>query len=321
MMPINSINSKAQCKFRDIFNTHIENFAHYMLVERGASQNTISSYKTDLKQFCTHLEQNLNSDLLNDIKNINADIISGFLVNLSGLGLKSSTRSRKVATVRSFFTFLHMEGEVTHNPSQDIPMPKLGRILPKTISPEQARNLVTTPLRNFSSNTAIRDESMLQLSYASGLRANELISLNTNSIDLQYGIVRCMGKGRKERLVPFHKQASKSLKLYLEKARPSLSNKNTEKALFLNRRGSRITRQAFWELIRKYGKMSGLSDDISPHTLRHSFATHLLQGGAPLRHVQELLGHASISTTQIYTHLSTEFIREEYESAHPHARI
>lgn len=320
-MQLNHINSKTQFSFRDVFFIHIDNFTHYMLVERGASQNTITSYKTDLKQFCTYIEQSHNSDLFTDIKNITVEIISGFLVHLRSLSLKSSTRSRKVATVRSFFTFLHMEGEISRNPSLDIPMPKLGRSLPKTISPEQARNLVTTPLRASSSNTAIRDESMLQLSYASGLRANELVSLDTNSIDLQYKTVRCMGKGRKERIVPFHLQAANSLELYIEKARPTLSSKNTGKALFLNTRGDRITRQAFWELIRKYGKMSGLSDDISPHTLRHSFATHLLQGGAPLRHVQELLGHANISTTQIYTHLSTEFIREEYESTHPHARI
>ncbi|MEC9278043.1 MAG: site-specific tyrosine recombinase XerD [Chloroflexota bacterium] len=299
----------------------VEQFLDYLSVERGSPANTISSYRTDLLQFAVYFSRDVDEITTGTIDEIRPTVIAEFAVTLRNSGLKPNSTSRKIAAIRSFFAYLHNEGLVSRDPSQDVPLPKLGKSLPHILTIEQARNLVTIPLKTSSSNSAVRDEAMLQLSYASGLRVTELVGLNLENVDIKSQRVRCMGKGQKERIVPFHSQASERIQLYLDTARPIFDKNGSTEALFLNQRGGQITRQGFWVILKKYAEINGLSDAITPHTLRHSFATHLLQGGAPLRHVQELLGHASISTTQIYTHLNTDFLREEYETAHPRARL
>ena len=299
----------------------VEQFLDYLSVERGSSTNTISSYRTDLLQFAVYFSRDVDEITTGTLDEIRPKVIAEFAVNLRNNGLKPKSTSRKIAAIRSFFAYLHNEGLISKDPSQEVPLPKLGKSLPNILTIEQARNLVTTPLKTSSSHSAARDEAMLQLSYASGLRVTELVSLNLENIDFKSQRVRCMGKGQKERIVPFHNQASERIQLYLDTARPIFDKNGSSEALFLNQRGGQITRQGFWLILKKYAETNGLSNAITPHTLRHSFATHLLQGGAPLRHVQELLGHASISTTQIYTHLTKDFLREEYETAHPRARF
>ena len=299
----------------------VEQFLDYLSVERGSSTNTISSYRTDLLQFAVYFSRDVDEITTGTLDEIRPKVIAEFAVNLRNNGLKPKSTSRKIAAIRSFFAYLHNEGLISKDPSQEVPLPKLGKSLPNILTIEQARNLVTTPLKTSSSHSAARDEAMLQLSYASGLRVTELVSLNLENIDFKSQRVRCMGKGQKERIVPFHNQASERIQLYLDTARPIFDKNGSSEALFLNQRGGQITRQGFWAILKKYAETNGLSNAITPHTLRHSFATHLLQGGAPLRHVQELLGHASISTTQIYTHLTKDFLREEYETAHPRARF
>ena len=299
----------------------VEQFLDYLSVERGSSTNTISSYRTDLLQFAVYCSRDVDEITTGTLDEIRPKAIAEFAVNLRNNGLKPKSTSRKIAAIRSFFAYLHNEGLISKDPSQEVPLPKLGKSLPNILTIEQARNLVTTPLKTSSSHSAARDEAMLQLSYASGLRVTELVSLNLENIDFKSQRVRCMGKGQKERIVPFHNQASERIQLYVDTARPIFDKNGSSEALFLNQRGGQITRQGFWAILKKYAETNGLSNAITPHTLRHSFATHLLQGGAPLRHVQELLGHASISTTQIYTHLTKDFLREEYETAHPRARF
>ena len=299
----------------------VEQFLDYLSVERGSSTNTISSYRTDLSQFAVYFSKDVDEITTVTLDEITPTIIAEFAVNLRNNGLKPKSTSRKIAAIRSFFAYLHNEGLIAKDPSQEVPLPKLGKSLPNVLTIEQVRNLVTTPLKISTSHSAFRDEAMLQLSYASGLRVTELVSLNLENIDITSQRVRCRGKGQKERIVPFHGQASERIQQYLDNARPAFDKNGSAEALFLNQKGGQITRQSFWAILKKYAETNGLSNTITPHTLRHSFATHLLQGGAPLRHVQALLGHASISTPQIYTHLTRDFLREEYETAHPRARF
>ncbi|KKK88687.1 hypothetical protein LCGC14_2740650, partial [marine sediment metagenome] len=227
-----------------------------------------------------------------------------------------TTVARKVAAIRSLFSFMVAEGILKSNPIQGVPSPRIGKALPKPISISQVRRLLEQPAK-LSTPEARRDRAMLELLYASGMRVSELMSLNLDDVDLEGGYVRCLGKGGKERVIPIHDQAALVVKDYIEKSRPRLAPADDEKALFLNRLGDRLTRQGFWQILKGHAKAANLEVEITPHTLRHSFATHMLNGGADLRSVQELLGHANISTTQVYTHLTTRRLKEVYENAHP----
>ncbi len=197
--------------------------------------------------------------------------------------------------------------------------PRIGRSLPKSLTLEEVDRLLEEVSKGHGQET-LRDKAMLELLYATGMRVSELVSLNLGDVNLREGYVRCLGKGSKERLIPIHESAIEAVKEYVESGRPALPYSKKEEGLFLNRRRERLTRQGFWLILKGYATQAGISTKITPHTIRHSFATHLLRGGAPLRHVQELLGHASITTTQIYTHLASEHMREEYNKAHPRAR-
>jgi integrase/recombinase XerD len=293
----------------------ISKFLDHMAVERGVSANTLSAYRNDLAQLAEYLSQST-SDAI-DWRRTEPDSIAAYVLELHDRGYADTTRARKVASARSFFAFLVDEGEIEEDPSRHIRSPKVGRSLPKALSMDEVDMLLTGPKDD--SPDALRDHTMIELLYATGMRVSELVALDIGDVDVAEGFVRCFGKGSKERLVPLHETASTATTCYIAEARPMLATKASGRALFLNRRGDRLTRQGFWLILRRLAAQAGVYTKLSPHTLRHSFATHLLRGGAPLRHVQELLGHASITTTQVYTHLTSEHVRLEYDNAHPRA--
>jgi len=298
----------------------INSFLSYLTVEKGFSINTITAYRNDLNQLVSFIEEEAaKRGSIPPWAAFDRQAMLSYLLDLKQRNYAATTIARKVAAARSFFNFMVAEGMVKASPIQDVRSPKIGKALPKPISFSQVRLLIEQP-NKLSTPEAKRDRAMLELLYASGMRVSELVSLNVGDVDLENGYVRCFGKGNKERVIPIYEQAVLVLKDYLEKARPQLGPKDNEKALFLNRRGDRLTRQGFWQILKGYAKSADLGAKITPHTLRHSFATHMLSGGADLRSVQELLGHANISTTQIYTHLTTEHIRRAYEQSHPRAK-
>lgn len=286
-----------------------------MTVERGASPNTLAAYRNDLEQLTEFLQAADGCIAWNEITE---QTISEYVLYLHGLGYSETTRARKIASAKSLFGFLVGEGTLEGNPTSNVSAPRIGRSLPKALSIEEVDKLLAAP-GQIHTPEATRDQAMLELLYASGMRVSELLSLDLEDISLETGSVRCLGKGGKERVVPVHREAIESVRFYIDEVRPSLLGSKPTSALFLNRRGSRLTRQGFWLILKGYCRKVGLDGKITPHTLRHSFATHLLHGGAPLRHVQELLGHASINTTQVYTHLTGEHVRSEYDHSHPRA--
>jgi integrase/recombinase XerD len=290
----------------------IDKFLNYLKVEKGFSQNTIEAYNNDLNQLAGFFENK-------PWAVIDRQSVLSYLSDLKERRYAATTVARKVAAIKSFFSFLVAEGMIKDNPTRDVPSPRVGKSLPKPISISQARLLLEQTTKR-STPEAKRDNAMLQLLYASGMRVSELVSLNLADVDTEGGYVRCFGKGHKERLIPIHHQAVLSLKQYLSEGRPRLAHGDEEEAFFLNRRGERLTRQGLWQILKGYAKSAELGAEVTPHTLRHSFATHMLSGGADLRSVQELLGHANISTTQVYTHLTTEHIRRAYEKSHPRAK-
>lgn len=296
----------------------IERFLSYMAVERGVSQNTLSAYRSDARQLCEFLDDSSGNDAAAiDWRSVGSKHVSEYLLHLRSKEYSDTTLARKAASTRSFFGFLFHEGVIDEDPTDNVSAPKVGRSLPKALSVEEVDALLDTP--DDPSPEAMRDRAMLEVLYASGIRVSELVSLDVDDVDLEQGYLRCFGKGSKERLVPIHHGAVEALGGYIEHGRPQLYSKRSDRALFLNRRGSRLTRQGFWIILKRAAARAGITKSVSPHTLRHSFATHLLRGGAPLRHVQELLGHSSITTTQVYTHLTSEHVRAEYQKSHPRA--
>ncbi len=298
----------------------INSFLNYLAVERGFSENTLSAYHNDLYQLANFVDgEAARCSSVPSWASFSRQWMLSYLLNLKERGYAATTVARKVAAAKSFFSFMVAEGNIKDNPTQNVGSPKVGKSLPKPISYSQAMLLLEQPAK-LSTPDAKRDKAMLELLYASGMRVSELISLNLDSVDTEGGSVRCFGKGHKERVIPIAPRAALTVKEYLQEARPHLVHNDAEKALFLNRRGERLTRQGFWQILKGYAKSAELGTEITPHTLRHSFATHMLSGGADLRSVQELLGHANISTTQVYTHLTTEHIRRSYEKSHPRAK-
>jgi integrase/recombinase XerD len=298
----------------------INSFLNYLAVEKGFSENTLSAYHNDLYQLANFVDgEAARCGSVPSWASFSRQGMLSYLLNLKERGYAATTVARKVAAAKSFFSFMVAEGNIKDNPTQNVGSPKVGKSLPKPISYSQAMLLLEQPAK-LSTPDAKRDKAMLELLYASGMRVSELMSLNLDSVDTEGGSVRCFGKGHKERVIPIAPRAALTIKEYLQEARPHLVHNDAEKALFLNRRGERLTRQGFWQILKGYAKSAELDTEITPHTLRHSFATHMLSGGADLRSVQELLGHANISTTQVYTHLTTEHIRRSYEKSHPRAK-
>ena len=298
----------------------IKSFLNYLTVEKGFSENTRAAYQNDLTQLAGFVEEEAaRGGIIPSWANFSRQGCLSYLLNLKERGYAPTTAARKVAATKSFFNFLLAEGIIKNNPTENISSPRVGKPLPDAISISQVRQLLDQPAK-MTTPEARRDGAMLELLYASGMRVSELVSLNLGDVDTEGGYVRCFGKGNKERLIPIHPQAVQAIKEYIAKTRPQLLQSDTELALFLNRRGDRLTRQGLWQKLKDYAKSAGLGKVVTPHTLRHSFATHMLSGGADLRSVQELLGHANISTTQIYTHLTSEHLRRSYDRAHPRAK-
>ncbi len=295
----------------------IEEFLNFLFVEKGGSANTIAAYRNDLGQLAEFLR---GRPAVDPLGSLDRSTIQDFIIGLKQRGYSETSVARKVAAVRSFCAFLASEGAIGSNPTEGLTSPRIGKTLPKAITPSEVDELLEQPARR-QTPEAKRDKAMLELIYATGMRVTELVSLNISGLNLDPGspYVRCIGKGAKERSIPIHDQALESLVEYLHHGRPILLGNRNEDALFLNRRGERLTRQGFWLILKRYAKAANLSGAITPHTLRHSFATHMLRGGMPIRNVQEMLGHANISTTQVYTHLTGEHVREVYEKAHPRA--
>ncbi|HEX6594372.1 MAG TPA: site-specific tyrosine recombinase XerD [Bacillota bacterium] len=292
----------------------IKDFIHYLQVERGLSDNTLQAYDRDLKDYCRYIAKVLQKKAWDDVDR--SDIIE-FLSTLKEDGKSAATIARSISSIRLFHQFLVRESIVNHDASLHIETPKKERKLPDVLSMKEIDKLLNiqtnTPLR-------IRNKAMLELIYATGLRVTELISLQMNDLHLTMGFVRCFGKGGKERIVPLGNAAKKALEQYLLKARPVLTKRRkSESVLFLNQHGKPLSRQGFWKILKSTAKEANITKNISPHTLRHSFATHLLENGADLRAVQEMLGHADISTTQIYTHVTRTRLKDMYESYHPRA--
>jgi len=298
----------------------IESFLNYLTVEKGFSGNTVVAYRNDLSQLANFAEEEAaKRGVIPSWANFGRQDMLSYLLNLKERGYVVTTVARKVAATKSFFGFMLAEGRIKDNPTENISSPKVGKPLPDAISISQVRQLIDQPAK-LSTPEAKRDKAMLELLYASGMRVSELVSLNLNDVDTEGCYVRCFGKGNKERLVPIYPKAAQAVEVYLKEVRPLWVHNDAERALFLNQRGDRLTRQGLWQILKAYAESAGLDKRVTPHTLRHSFATHMLSGGADLRSVQELLGHANISTTQIYTHLTSEHIRRAYDSAHPRAK-
>lgn len=298
----------------------VDKFLTYLTVEKGFSQNTISAYHNDLYQMAEFArEEAEDKSLPPSWAGFGRQGTLSYLLNLKERGYAPTTVARKVAAANSFFTFMVNEGILKDKPTEGVGSSRVGKSLPKPISISQVRRLLEQPTR-LSTPEAKRDKAILELLYASGMRVSELVSMNLDDIDVGGGYVRCFGKGHKERLIPIYRQAAMTVDEYVKEIRPRLAGDDAEKALFLNHRGDRLTRQGLWQILKGYAKAADLDKSVTPHTLRHSFATHMLNGGADLRSVQELLGHANISTTQVYTRLTSEHIRETYERSHPRAK-
>jgi len=300
---------------RDLVNA----FLNYLAIEKGFSANTVGAYRNDLDQLAGFIETMASAKGFKaEWLSVDRSLLINYIIDLKDRNYSSATVARKVAAVKSFFAFLVAEGKVQNDPTENISSPKVNKSLPKPLSLTEVEALLAEPVKS-STPEAMRDVAMLELLYAGGMRVSELMDLNVNDINLKAGFVRCLGKGSKERIIPIHDRAVRSVKEYISEVRPRLLRGKEEQALFLNRRGDRLTRQGFWLILKGYAKSAGIKKTVTPHTLRHSFATHILSGGADLRAVQELLGHANISSTQIYTHLTSEHVRHAYDKAHPRA--
>lgn len=299
----------------------VQTFLDYAAVERGLSRHTVTAYSNDLRgaaEFLSSKGRGAHRPPM-DWRAVTRSDIEHLIGDMDARGYSATTKARKVAALKSFLGFLKAEGAIADNPAAGVRSPRVGRRLPKALTVEDAGRLIEAVASARGSPEGQRDFAMLELLYASGMRASEVSGLDIADVDLSSATARAFGKGSKERVVPLHDAAVAAVAGYLATARPALARGRDEDALFLDSRGRRITRQGIWLRVRRSAALAGITARVTPHTLRHSFATHLLHGGASLRHVQELLGHASIATTQIYTHLTSDHVRQEYEKAHPRA--
>lgn len=293
----------------------IEEYIHFLRVERQLSENTLQSYERDIKDYTQNIFETQQLETFDQIERF--DILQ-HLQALKNKGISARTISRHISSIRSFHQFLLREKRCNNDPTVHIDMPKIEQKLPKVLSIEEIDRLIATP--NISKPQGVRDRAMLELLYATGMRVSECISLNLEDIHLTMGFVRVFGKGGKERIIPLGSSAIEACTNYLNTARFQLENpKLRTEALFINQRGKRLTRQGCWKLMKGYAQKAGIEKELTPHILRHSFATHLIENGADLRAVQEMLGHADIATTQIYTHISKTRLSEVYKQFHPRA--
>ena len=292
-------------------------FLAYMELERGVSQNTLQSYRSDLLQFGAFLERRGTSAEDAGPREV-GDFLTGLAAGDDDAPAATATIKRKAATLRSFYRHLRREGVRQSDPTAGLSTPRKSQKLPHVLGRAEVQRLLEQP--KGTDPIALRDRALLELMYACGLRASEAISLEPRHVDLKDGVARVFGKGSKERIVPVGREAVKAVEVYLRRGRPALVGAREERRLFVNFRGGALTRQGLYKVIGRHARTAGLAGKMSPHTLRHSFATHLLAGGCDLRSVQEMLGHADVATTQLYTHLSTGHLKDAYFKAHPRAR-
>ncbi len=295
---------------------HLERFEDYLRFERGLSPTTASAYATDLAQFVAYLEANG----FDSPTRVDANDLREFIYLLKESGRAPSSIRRKISALRSYFGFLQAEGNIESDPSELLEGPKARRSLPTFLTRSEVEALLVPP--DVEDALALRDWAILEFMYATGVRISELVRLRVRDLDIDEGLVRVIGKGSKERIVPFGRAAREALLRYLDDVRPSLSEGGvgqTAGILFLGRRGKALTRKGAWDIVRRKVAAAGIQKSVTPHTLRHTFATHLLEGGADIAAVQEMLGHADISTTQIYTHLDRSYLSEIHRQYHPRA--
>lgn len=291
----------------------VDTYLLHLEVERGLAVNTLDSYRRDLTKFIGFLRR----QGVFGLDQVDRQRIMTFMEDLHKNGRAAATISRNLASIRSFYFFLTQENLVSRNPSTELDSPKIPKRLPNILSTAEVNKLLEQPTG--SNPAGLRDKAMLELLYATGIRVSELVGLNIPDVNLDMGFLRCLGKGSKERIIPVGQTAIASVDLYLRNGRGKLV-RSEEEAVFVNIHGRRLTRQGFWKILKKYVGKAGIEGDITPHTLRHSFATHLLENGADLRAVQEMLGHSDISTTQIYTHVTANHLRDVYQQSHPRAK-
>jgi integrase/recombinase XerD len=291
---------------------HFVTYLDYILIEKGLSRRTVSSYRGDLVDFFRYLRE---KKKIRDPSGVDQDVLLDYLFCLKNVfKLSERSISRKISSLRSYFHYLGWEDLLEKDPTEFIDSPRTWWRLPSVLNRTEVEMLLETP---GGTTAALRDRAMLELMYATGVRVSELIGLSVNDLNQREGYIRVMGKGRKERVIPVGKIAISWIKRYLKKERPLFEKGKGESRLFLNQRGGPISRVGVWKIMNHYLRLAGIDKKASPHTLRHSFATHLLEGGADLRAVQEMLGHSDITTTQIYSHISREYLREIHRSFHP----
>lgn len=288
--------------------SNIDEFLKYLLIDKGYSNNTINSYSNDLKFFILYNKHKQ----INDITNKE---LKDYIIFLRNNNLNEKSISRNISCLKSFYKYLLIEKKIKNNPTELLSVPKLKKELPNTLSEEEILKLLDIKLND---NFSYRNKAMIELMYATGIRVSELVNLKVYDIDINSATIRTIGKGSKERIIPFGDYCLKYLKIYIDKYRSTMLKGDNCDYLFINNHGKNMTRQGCFKIIKKLALESGIKTVISPHTIRHSFASHLLKYGADLRTIQELLGHSDISTTQIYTHISNEQLHHNYDNFHPH---
>ncbi len=301
---------KIASAMNDLMDDLIEHYIDFLMIEKGLSHNSIVSYSTDLAGYGDFLEKNQ----IVDMAQADTTVILAWLIHLAKKGLSSKSRARHLITIRGFYKYLISEKHLTTNPVKEVDIPKIGQALPKIMSIAEVETLLA--IEDPSTSKGLRNLAMMEIMYGAGLRVSELIFLKLQDVNLDAGLLRVMGKGSKERIVPIGSKAKSITREWID-TRPLVLKNIPSQYLFIARAGNPMTRQAFWKIIKKNASLAGISKNVTPHTLRHSFATHLLEGGADLRSVQTMLGHSDISTTQIYTHISREYLIKMHQKFHP----
>ena len=291
---------------------HIADYCRYLTEEKHVQKNTLNSYARDLNQFQAWL---LDTGIT-DLKKVSRETVSEYLHHMADQGKSPATITRSTASIRSFYNYLMQAGHVKSNPAKAVTTAKVERKCPEILTNREVELFLEQP--KCVDEKGFRDHAMLELLYATGIRVSELIGLNVEDVNLTVGFIHCTGHS-KERIIPLYPTAVKALREYMTSIRPRLVSDETQRALFVNMNGARMTRQGFWKIIKHYQAKAEISKDVTPHTLRHSFAVHLLENGADLRSIQEMLGHADISSTQIYTHVIQKQLKDVYQKAHPRA--
>lgn len=297
------------------FSQYLRDFLNYLVLERNLAENTKAAYRNDLERYLAFMAERHAS-----LRTVSLSDLQDFIKLLGELGLESASISRNISAIRSLHSFLVAEKELEKNLADSLSLPKSARYLPNVLSQEEVFRLLDAPLQQVQtplSKYPLRDKAILELMYACGLRVSEAVAIRQQNLFFEMGFIRVFGKGSKERLVPVGRSAIAWVEKYRAECRVKLMNKFSEDALFLNHRGKALTRMSLYNIVRQYALVAGITKPISPHTLRHSFATHLLEGGADLRAVQEMLGHSSIKATQIYTHIDRAFLKEVHKTFHP----